>query len=182
MSRHSFIPDGVHWLSVVACILPACQWSLKAACTSYSLSTTMPLPTLRWFLAALRFLLWLGFTELTNFLRILNSCLASTHIQESTGNGPGKWLHQQLSWYLKIAYNLFPNIFLSELIFQLILFFTTKDYSGNSYGEYDYPSWANLVGWFVTFSSVICIPIVAIFKISQEEGPILAVSYSLIFI
>jgi len=63
---------------------------------------------------------------------------------------------------------------ISPSIVMLILFCTAKDYSGNTYGEYDYPSWANLVGWFITFSSVVCIPIVAIFKICCEEGPIFA--------
>ena len=52
----------------------------------------------------------------------------------------------------------------------MILIFTAVDYSGNTYGEYDYPSWANSVGWLITFSSVICIPVVAMVKILQEEG------------
>jgi len=53
-----------------------------------------------------------------------------------------------------------------------ILICTWRDYSGNTYGIYDYPNWANFAGWAITFSSVICIPIVAIYKVCQEEGPI----------
>ena len=64
----------------------------------------------------------------------------------------------------------------------MILIFTWKDYSGNTYGEYDYPSWANYVGWVITFSSVICIPIVAVFKVFQEEGPIFAVSLEILYL
>ena len=64
---------------------------------------------------------------------------------------------------------------LSEFIFQGILICTWRDYSGNTYGVYDYPNWANFAGWAITFSSVICIPIVAIYKVCQEEGPIFEV-------
>jgi len=60
--------------------------------------------------------------------------------------------------------------FIAPTIVVLILIFTAVDYSGNTYGEYDYPSWANSVGWLITFSSVICIPVVALVKILQEEG------------
>jgi hypothetical protein len=31
--------------------------------------------------------------------------------------------------------------------------------------------WANGIGWMITFSSVICIPIVAIYKICRQQGP-----------
>ena len=53
---------------------------------------------------------------------------------------------------------------------QSILLFTALDYDGNSYSDYTYPTWANVAGWMITFSSVILIPIVAIKKICQEEG------------
>ena len=60
------------------------------------------------------------------------------------------------------------GIFLCHL--QSILLFTALDYSGNTYSDYEYPTWANIGGWMITFSSVILIPIVAIKKICQEEG------------
>merc|ERR1711971_1433384 len=64
-------------------------------------------------------------------------------------------------WAWKI---LAPAIVLS------ILLFTALDYDGNSYSDYTYPTWTNVGGWLITFSSVILIPIVAIKKICQEEG------------
>merc|ERR1712059_143414 len=71
----------------------------------------------------------------------------------------------------------FPRLFwkwawkiVSPSIVVLILFFTWTDFNGNSYGEYDFPAWANGLGWCITFSSIIGIPIVAIIKILQEEG------------
>jgi len=71
----------------------------------------------------------------------------------------------------------YPRIFwkwawkmISPTIVCMILVFTTLDYSGNKYGEYEYPSWANAIGWVITFISVSCIPVVALIKIFQEEG------------
>jgi len=59
---------------------------------------------------------------------------------------------------------------ISPTIVVLILVITWIDYDGNSYGEYDFPAWANALGWLITFSSVILIPIVATIKIYNEEG------------
>ena len=38
-------------------------------------------------------------------------------------------------------------------------------HSGNSYGDYQYPVWANTVGWLLTSSSVIMIPLVMTVKL-----------------
>ena len=59
---------------------------------------------------------------------------------------------------------------------QLILLFTWIDYSGNKYGDYEFPAWANALGWAITFSSVILIPVVAVVKVYQETGTFSAVS------
>ena len=48
------------------------------------------------------------------------------------------------------------------------------NYKGNTYGDYAFPSWANVLGWCITFSSVICVPIVAMYKISQEQGSLVS--------
>ena len=61
-----------------------------------------------------------------------------------------------------------------KYISQLILNFTIKDYQGNKYDDYHYPDWANTVGWCITFSSVVCIPIVGLFKIARAEGSLWA--------
>merc|ERR1712106_1209105 len=58
----------------------------------------------------------------------------------------------------------------SPSIVILILVITWVDYDGNTCGEYEFPAWANAVGWMITFSSVILIPIVAVIKIYNEEG------------
>ena len=56
---------------------------------------------------------------------------------------------------------------------QSILLFTAIDYSGNKYADYHYPDWANFLGWLITFSSVVLIPVVAVVKVAREEGPLL---------
>ena len=48
--------------------------------------------------------------------------------------------------------------------------FSWINYKGSSYDDYIFPAWANVLGWCITFSSVVCVPIVAIWKIFHEEG------------
>ena len=44
------------------------------------------------------------------------------------------------------------------------------DYDGNKYGDYRFPFWANFLGWILTFSSIAIVPVVAVVKITREEG------------
>jgi len=61
----------------------------------------------------------------------------------------------------------------SPSIVVCILVLTAANYEGNSYGTYKFPTWANAIGWMITFSSVMFIPIVAFFKIAQEKGSLM---------
>ena len=79
----------------------------------------------------------------------------------------------------------YPRIFwywawklMSPAIVLSILVFTAVDYSGNKYADYHYPTWANVCGWLITFSSVTLIPVVAIVKICQEQGTLIQVIFS----
>lgn len=56
------------------------------------------------------------------------------------------------------------------LIVTTILVFTWIDFTPAKYDTYEFPPWANAVGWLLSFSSVSCIPIVAIYKILREDG------------
>lgn len=47
--------------------------------------------------------------------------------------------------------------------------FTWIDYQPSSYGDYNYPAWADVLGWMITMTSVAAIPVVAIFKIVTAE-------------
>lgn len=52
--------------------------------------------------------------------------------------------------------------------------FSWINYKGSTYDDYIFPDWANVLGWCITFSSVVCVPIVAIWKIFHEEGSLVA--------
>ena len=52
--------------------------------------------------------------------------------------------------------------------------FSWINYKGSSYDDYIFPAWANVLGWCITFSSVVCIPIVGLFKIARAEGSLWA--------
>jgi len=80
----------------------------------------------------------------------------------------------------------YPRIFwkwawklVSPLIVMFILVFTWVDYNGNSYGDYQFPVWANILGWLITFSSISFIPLVALIKLTYEEGTLASRLYKL---
>lgn len=54
--------------------------------------------------------------------------------------------------------------------FQFILVFTVIQYRPISYNEYVYSTWAISIGFLMALSSVICIPIYAIYKVCRSEG------------
>ena len=60
-------------------------------------------------------------------------------------------------------------------LLQVILVFTWIDFSPARYGNYEFPFWANAIGWALSFSSVVLIPAVAIFKILREKGSFMEV-------
>lgn len=63
----------------------------------------------------------------------------------------------------------------------MILVFTLYDFDTLKYGKYDYPEWADGVGWLLSLASVFAIPVVAIVNIVKEEGSIMTVSLNLFF-
>uniref|UniRef100_A0A0P4VUH0 Transporter n=1 Tax=Scylla olivacea TaxID=85551 RepID=A0A0P4VUH0_SCYOL len=60
--------------------------------------------------------------------------------------------------------------FVMPLVVVLILIFTWLDFTPARYGDYEFPFWANAIGWALSFSSVFLIPAVAVFKILREKG------------
>jgi solute carrier family 6 amino acid transporter-like protein 5/7/9/14 len=83
--------------------------------------------------------------------------------------------------HLMLGFYPYPRIlwkaawmFISPMIVVLILIFSWINYEGSTYDGYIFPAWANVLGWCITFSSVVCVPIVAIWKICHEEGTLVA--------
>ncbi|KFO11159.1 Sodium- and chloride-dependent glycine transporter 1, partial [Balearica regulorum gibbericeps] len=60
--------------------------------------------------------------------------------------------------------------FISPAIIFFILIFTVIQYRPISYNDYVYPTWAISIGFLMALSSVICIPIYAIYKVCRSEG------------
>ncbi|XP_014681693.1 PREDICTED: sodium- and chloride-dependent glycine transporter 1-like [Priapulus caudatus] len=71
-------------------------------------------------------------------------------------------------WYWKIVWK-----FVTPVVIMAIMMFTWMDFSPLEYGAYDYPPWADGLGWALSFTSCACIPIVAIYKIYHEHGSLI---------
>uniref|UniRef100_A0A8C9ZJW4 Transporter n=1 Tax=Sander lucioperca TaxID=283035 RepID=A0A8C9ZJW4_SANLU len=60
--------------------------------------------------------------------------------------------------------------FISPLIISFILIFTVIQYKPIKYNNYVYPGWSLAIGFSMALSSVVCIPIYALYKISRSPG------------
>lgn len=58
----------------------------------------------------------------------------------------------------------------SQSFFQFILAFTVIQYKPITYNTYIYPAWAISIGFLMALSSVICIPVYAVFHVLRSEG------------
>ncbi|CAG9114764.1 hypothetical protein JYU34_007647 [Plutella xylostella] len=67
--------------------------------------------------------------------------------------------------YWRVCWRYVAPIFLLFIIVYGLL-----DYEPLQYEGYIYPMWANILGWAIAGSSVLCIPVVAIFKILTTKG------------
>ena len=54
-------------------------------------------------------------------------------------------------------------------VFQFIMIFTWIDYVPSKYGDYHYPQWADILGWLMTMTSVLAIPVVMIINILRAD-------------
>ena len=60
------------------------------------------------------------------------------------------------------------------------MLFTWIDYQPSSYNDYAFPIWADVLGWMMTMSSVVAIPVVMLYKIfTCDEGSFFEVSVCL---
>ncbi|XP_064626053.1 sodium- and chloride-dependent glycine transporter 1-like isoform X2 [Lineus longissimus] len=82
--------------------------------------------------------------------------------------GPTVLLSGILPWWWRICWGvLTPGIILFVLLFSWI------DYSPAKYGDYVFPEWANILGWMMSLSVVIFIPIYAIYSLCTVSGTFL---------
>lgn len=78
-----------------------------------------------------------------------------------TMNGRSPSLYFKFCW--KIAA---PSLLIAVWIFYLI------DYEAPTYnnGAYRYPTWAVVLGWFITSVSILCVPVFIIYGFLKSEG------------
>lgn len=60
--------------------------------------------------------------------------------------------------------------FAAPLFLMFIIVYGLIGYEPLSYDNYTYPTWANVIGWLITGSSVIMIPLVAAYKLLTTPG------------
>ncbi len=81
--------------------------------------------------------------------------------------------------------NKLPRQWLNSINFafisQILIFFTVMTYEDLSYNRtYKYPHWALRFGWLLSVSSVICIPVYALFKCLKTTGSFKEVCLTLV--
>ncbi|XP_046555556.1 sodium- and chloride-dependent glycine transporter 1-like [Haliotis rubra] len=59
--------------------------------------------------------------------------------------------------------------FIAPIALLVILIFTWVDFKRTNYSGELFPVWADVVGWLITLSSVLAIPVIAIFKLIQHQ-------------
>lgn len=67
--------------------------------------------------------------------------------------------------------------FAAPLFLIFIIVYGLLGYEPLSYEDYVYPGWANVLGWLIAGSSVIMIPIVALWKLVTTPGSFKRVSF-----
>lgn len=58
--------------------------------------------------------------------------------------------------------------FVTPILLFAIMVFTWVDYTPSSYGQYNFPKWADVLGWMITMTSVAAIPAVMIITILRH--------------
>ena len=63
-------------------------------------------------------------------------------------------------------------------LLQCIMLFTWIDYKPSTYNDYEFPLWADVMGWMMTMSSVVAIPVVMVYQIwrAPNQGSLFKVS------
>lgn len=75
--------------------------------------------------------------------------------------------------FITVLYMRFAHIqalSILSLSLQFILIFTVIQYKPITYNDYVYPGWSLAIGFAMALSSVVCIPIYALYKISKSPG------------
>ena len=64
---------------------------------------------------------------------------------------------------------------------QGVFIFSLVTYSPLEYNGYKYPDWGETIGWIMALSSIVCIPIVMIYKLATTPGSLREVTTTSVF-
>ncbi|XP_022909360.2 sodium- and chloride-dependent GABA transporter ine isoform X1 [Onthophagus taurus] len=102
-------------------------------------------------------IMYLAFFEIVAIAWFYGVKRLSRDIEDMTGRQPS--LYFKFCWYVAA-----PLMIFSIWVFYMIA------YEQPTYGNYAYPKWAIAIGWIITSSSILCIPIFMIYVITKAEG------------
>ncbi|XP_044156385.1 sodium- and chloride-dependent taurine transporter [Bufo gargarizans] len=106
-------------------------------------------------------LLWVAFFECIAVAWVYGADKFYDNIEDMIGYRPGPWM--KWSWCV-----ITPLLCLGCFIFSL------AKYTPLTYNKYyTYPDWAIGLGWFLALSSMMCIPLVMVYKIMRSEGSLI---------
>ena len=63
-------------------------------------------------------------------------------------------------------------------LFQIIMVYSFVGLKTPTYGNYEYPWWALLIGWVIALASILPLPIAAVHSILQQKGSLLQVQFT----
>lgn len=102
-------------------------------------------------------LLFLAFFETVTLAWIYGTDRFALDIEKMIGHRPGAW------WW-------FCWRFCAPAIMAAIFLFSISQWSGVTYNKYQYPPWAEFIGWLIALSSMLFIPGVAIWQLYHTSG------------
>ncbi|KAK2183134.1 hypothetical protein NP493_318g03000 [Ridgeia piscesae] len=73
-------------------------------------------------------------------------------------------------WYWRVCWKFVSPVFLFVIIVSSIASYNPLVYKTSTAGDYTYPPWANALGWVIASSSMVLVPVVAIWKLSSTPG------------
>ena len=53
-------------------------------------------------------------------------------------------------------------------LFQVILIVSWAKYEPLTKGDYEYPGWANAIGWIIAMTAILAVPVVAVYQIVMK--------------
>lgn len=117
-------------------------------------------------------LLFIVFVETASVCWIFGVKRFSDKLEEMYGQRPG--IYWRICWtYIS------PTLLL--VIFLAAIYQETDRYTSLVLDEYSFPKWAMGLGWLMTASSLVCIPIYAIYLLAKTPGTFSQVKVSYLF-